>query len=220
MNLQDFEQARYYMIEQQVRPWLVSSPEVLALLEQVKREDFVPSAFKALAFADMEISLPGGQHMLSPKVQARLVQDAAVHPGDKVLEIGTGSGYMTALLASQAQRVLSLELVPELVEMARINLQKAGFHNAEVRQANGAQGAPADGPFDVILLSGSVGEVPANLLAQLKLGGRLIAIVGDEPSMHTLRITRTGDANFKTDELWDFCAQPLLNFPPSANFKF
>jgi protein-L-isoaspartate(D-aspartate) O-methyltransferase len=220
MNLQDFEQARYYMIEQQVRPWQVSSPHVLALLSLIRREDFVPPAFKAMAFADLEISLPGGQHMLSPKVQARLLQDAGVQTGEKVLEIGTGSGYMTAILASLAQRVLSLELVGELVEMARDNLQKACVYNAEVRQADGAQGAPADGPFDVILLGGSVSEVPANLLAQLKLGGRLVAIVGDEPSMHTLRITRTGDANFKTDELWDFCAEPLLNFPKTSSFKF
>ncbi len=220
MNLQDFEQARYHMIEQQVRPWLVSDPAVLAMLAKVKREDFVPAAFRALAFADLEISLPGSQHMLTPKVQARLLQDAAVQADDKVLEIGTGSGYMTALLAGQAQRVLSLELVPELVEMARTHLQKAGIHNAEVRLADGSLGAPADGPFDVILLGGSVSEVPANLLAQLKTGGRLVAVVGDEPIMHAQRITRTDDKHYTTEELWDFVAQPLCNFPQSSPFRF
>ena len=220
MNLQNVEQARYNMIEQQIRPWDVADAAVLELLSMVKREEFVPAGYKAMAFADMAIPLSAGQAMLAPRQQARLLQDAAVKAGDKVLEIGAGSGYMTALLAQQAQRVVALELHAELAEMARANLQKAGVRNAEVRQADGAGGAPADGPFDVILLGGSVAEVPHALLAQLKIGGRLVGIVGDEPIMHAYVVTRTSESNFKTDEKWDDNVPRLMNFPQPAAFKF
>ncbi len=220
MSLQNIEQARFNMIEQQIRPWNVDDSAVLGLLSSVKREDFVPLAHKTIAFADLAIPLPGGQTMLEPRLQARLLQDAAVQPGDKVLEIGTGSGYMAALLASQAQRVISLEIDAELADMARANLQKAGITNAEVRQADGAKGAAADAPFDVIVLGGSVAEVPQALLAQLKVGGRLVAIVGEEPIMHCQVITRTNETNFKTDEKWDDNAPRLLNFPALPTFKF
>ena len=220
MNLPDLEQARFNMIEQQIRPWDVVDAAVLHLLTVVKREDFVPSPFKAMAFVDMALPLPGQQVMLAPRLQARLLQDAAIKPTDKVLEIGTGSGFTTALLASQAQRVISLEINPELADLARANLQRANIHNAEVRCADGAQGAAAEGPFDVILLGGSVAEVPHALLAQLKVGGRLVAIVGDEPIMHALVVTRTSDTNFKTDEKWDDNAPRLANFPQPSSFKF
>jgi protein-L-isoaspartate(D-aspartate) O-methyltransferase len=220
MNLQNVEQARYYMIEQQIRPWDVSDAAVLELLAQVKREDFVPLAQKSLAFVDMALPLPGGQSMLAPRVQARLLQDAAVKSTDKVLEVGSGSGYMTALLAHQAQRVISMEINPEIADMARANLQRAGIHNAEVRQADGSLGAAADAPFDVIMLGGSVAEVPQALLAQLKVGGRLIAIVGEEPIMHAQVITRTSETNFTSTEKWDDNAPRLSNFPQSSAFKF
>jgi protein-L-isoaspartate(D-aspartate) O-methyltransferase len=193
---------------------------VLHLLTVVKREDFVPIAHKSLAFVDMAIALPGGQSMLAPRLQARLLQDAEVQEGNKVLEIGTGSGYMAALLAHQAQRVISLEINPELADMARANLQKAGIHNVEVRQTDGTQGAPGDAPFDVIVLGGSVAEVSQTLLNQLTVGGRLVAIVGNEPIMHALVITRTSETNFKTDEKWDDNAPRLLNFPQPSAFKF
>ena len=220
MNLHNVEQARFNMIEQQVRPWDVADGVVLQLLSDVKREDFVPSNYKAMAFADMAIPLPGQQVMLAPRIQARLLQDAAVQPNDKVLEIGTGSGFTTALLARQAQRVISLEINPELADLARANLQRANIHNAEVRCADGAQGAAADAPFDVILLGGSVAEVPQDLLAQLKVGGRLVAIVGEEPIMHAMVITRTSDTNFKSNEKWDDNAPRLMNFPQPSSFKF
>jgi protein-L-isoaspartate(D-aspartate) O-methyltransferase len=220
MNLQNVEQARYHMIEQQIRPWNVSDPAVLDLLASVKREDFVPLAQKSLAFVDMAIALPGGQSMLPPRVQARLLQDAAVQPTDKVLEIGTGSGYMTALLAHQAQRVVSLEINSEIADMARDNLQRAGIHNVEVRQADGSKGTPAEAPFDVILLSGSVAEVPQSLLNLLKVGGRLVAIVGEEPIMHAQVITRTSETNFTSVDKWDDNAPRLLNFPQPSAFKF
>jgi len=220
MNLHNVEQARFNMIEQQIRPWNISDDAVLQLLLMVKREDFVPLAHKSLAFADLAIALPGGQSMLVPRQQARLLQDAAVESTDKVLEIGAGSGFMTALLASQAQRVIALEINAELAALARTNLQQANIHNAEVRQSDGAKGAAAEAPFDVIVLGGSVAEVPPALLNQLKVGGRLVGIVGNEPIMHAVVVTRTSETNFKTDEKWDDNAPRLQNFPQPSSFKF
>ena len=220
MNLRNVEQDRFKMIEQQVRPWNVENSSVLELLASVKREDFVPLAHKALAFADLEIPLPGGQAMLPPRLQARLLQDLALQPTDKVLEIGTGSGYTTALMARQAQRVLSLEINPDIATLARANLQKANITNIEVRVADGAAGAAADAPFDAILLGGSVTEVPQALLSQLKVGGRLIAVVGNEPIMHAMLIERTSQTHYKTTEKWDSNAPRLKNFPEPSAFKF
>jgi protein-L-isoaspartate(D-aspartate) O-methyltransferase len=217
MNL---EQARFNMIEQQIRPWDVLDSQVLQLLAVVKREDFVPTAHRALAFADMEIPLPGGQCMLTPRVEARMLQDLAVRKHEKVLEIGAGSGYMAALLAHKAQRVISLEIIPELAAMARNNLQKAGIHNAEARLGDGSKGIPVEGPFDVIVLSGSVAEIPQSLLANLKVGGRLAAIVGHEPMMCATFITRTAEAAFQTSQPWDTVAPRLVNFPESSRFTF
>ena len=217
MNL---EQARFNMIEQQIRPWEVSDSEVLHLLSVVKREDFVPLAHKALAFVDMEIPLPGGQCMLAPRVEARMLQDLAIAPHETILEIGAGSGYMAALMAARAHRVVSLELVPELATMARNNLRNAGIQNAEVRQADGASVAPAEGTYDVIVLSGSVTEVPQSLLALLKVGGRLAAIVGDEPVMRATFVTRTSATNFTTRHPWDCNAPRLQNFPEPSTFSF
>lgn len=214
------EQARFNMIEQQIRPWDVSDADVLHLLSVVKREDFVPLAHKALAFVDMEIPLPGGQCMLAPRVEARMLQDLALHKHETVLEIGAGSGFMAALLAHRAQRVISLEINPELAALARANLQKAGVHNAEVRQADGAASVPPEGPFDAILLSGSVAEVPHALLAQLKVGGRLVGIVGDEPMMQATIVTRTSQTDYRTTTPWDTVAPRLQNFPHAPAFSF
>ena len=218
----DLNQARFNMIEQQIRPWEVLDPNVLALLSTLRREDFVPLAHKALAFVDMEIPLGAAtnQIMLAPRVQARLLQDLAVQPTDKALDIGTGSGFMAALLAHQAASVLSLEIDPTLAAQAQANLQKAGVTNAVVRCADGSQGAAADGPFDVILLSGSVAEVPAVLLQQLSIGGRLVAIVGDEPMMRTTLITRSGDNSWTSTEPWDCNAPRLSGFAQPSRFKF
>ena len=228
----NYEQARFNMIEQQIRPWEVLDSQVISLLALVRREDFVPPACKALAFVDMEIPLPPqtspGQCMLAPKVEARLLQDLAVQKHEKVLEIGTGSGYMAALLAHRAQQVISLEIEPALVDMARRNLQKAGIYNAEVRQADGAanlaeavsDNGPLRGPFDVIVLSGSVADVPASLLDMLKIGGRLSAVVGFEPMMRATLITRVGKDAFRTTHAWDTVAPRLRNFPEPSKFVF
>lgn len=223
MNL---DQARFNMIEQQVRPWEVLDPAVLALLDSVKREHFVPAAQKALAYVDMELPLGQGadQVMLAPRVQARLVQDLAVKPTDKVLEIGTGSGFTTALLASLAQRVVSLEIDDATARTARTHLQQAGITNAEVRvadaTANGFAACALEGPWDVILIAGSVAEVPAALLNLLAPGGRLAAIVGHEPVMRASFITRTGDAAFSTTQPWDTVAPRLRNFSEPSRFQF
>ena len=216
----NIEQARFNMIEQQIRPWNVLNDEVLHLLSVVKREDFVPLAHKALAFVDMEIPLGHGQTMLAPRLEARLLQDAAVRKHEKVLEIGAGSGYLTALLAHQAQRVIALEIDADLVKMARANLQKAGIHHAEVRQFDGAIGAAAEAPFDLIVIGGSVAEVPQNLLAQIKVGGRLLAVVGEDPVMCATLITRLSETEFKTRALWDSAAPALQNFPVPSHFQF
>ena len=220
----DMEHARFNMIEQQIRPWEVLDPHVLQLISVVKREDFVPLAHKALAFVDMEIPLREGgvrgQAMLAPRVEARLLQEANVQKHEKVLEIGAGSGYLTALLAHRAQRVLALEIEPELARMARANLQKAGIHNAEVREGDGVAGAKGDSPFDVIVLGGSVAEVPPALLAQVKVGGRLVGIVGDEPMMRATVMTRTGEATWTTVQPWDTVVPRLVNFPELPKFHF
>ena len=216
----DLNQARFNMIEQQIRPWEVLDPQVLELLSVVRREDFVPLAHQALAFTDMEIPIGQGQVMLAPRVQARLVQDLALKKTDKVLEIGTGTGFTAALLAHQAAQVISYELDAELATQARANLQKAGVHNVQVRQGDGSQGAAADGPFDVILLAGSVAEVPQALLEQLAVGGRLAAIVGDEPVMRATLVTRTGPKSFATTQPWDANAPRLSGFAQPSAFHF
>ena len=217
MNL---EQARFNMIEQQIRPWDVLDAHVLELLSVVRREDFVPAAHKALAFADMEIPLPAGQCMLAPRVEARLLQELGVHKHERVLEVGAGSGYMAALLAHRAQHVTTLEILPELAKMAADNLKRAAIVNATVRQADGSRGLAAEAPFDAIVLSGSVAEVPQGLLGQLKVGGRLIAIVGQQPMMRATLVTRSGEHAFASVELFDTVAQRLQGFEEPARFTF
>jgi len=232
----NYEQARFNMIEQQIRPWEVLDNQVLSLLAVVKREDFVPPAYKSLAFVDMEIPLTSphaqqqnpSQCMLAPKVEARILQDLAVQKHEKVLEIGAGSGYMAALLAHRAQQVITLEIDATLAQTARDNLQKAGIYNAEVRTGDGAANLaqavsgndPLRGPFDVIVLSGSVAEVPASLLSLLKVGGRLSAIVGSEPMMRATLVTRVAEDAWRTTQAWDTVAPRLLNFPEPSKFNF
>ena len=220
----NIEQARFNMIEQQIRPWDVLDTSVLALLAIVKREDFVPSAYRALAFVDTEVPLvtsTGGQQcMLAPKVEARLLQELDVRKHERVLEIGAGSGFMAALLAHRAQHVTTLEVDPELAELARANLRRASVLNATVVTADGSQGHPADGPYDAILLSGSVAEVPTALLAQLKVGGRLAAIVGQLPVMRAVLLERSGEQGVERRVLFDTVAQRLRGFDEPTKFQF
>jgi protein-L-isoaspartate(D-aspartate) O-methyltransferase len=214
------EQARFNMIEQQIRPWEVLDQGVLSLLAVVRREEFVPPAYRALAFIDTEVPLTDHQCMLAPRVEARLLQELQLQPHENALEIGAGSGYMAALMAHQSQRVTTLEIRPALAAMARANLQRAGIGNAHVVEADGAKGHAAQAPFDAIVLSGSVAEAPAALLAQLKVGGRLVAIVGQEPVMQALLITRVAEQQYKRIELFDTVAPRLDGFGEPTRFHF
>jgi len=220
----NIEQARFNMIEQQIRPWDVLDAGVLELLAIVRREDFVPAAYRALAFVDTEVPLPTTtgetQFMLAPRVEARLLQELAVHKHERVLEVGTGSGFMAALLAHKAQHVTTLEIDPDLAGFARANLQRAGVMNATVIEADGARGWRGEAPFDVIVLSGSVAEVPEALLAQLKTGGRLVAIVGHEPVMRAVLISRHGDTGVSRQVLFDTLAPRLRGFDEPTRFQF
>ena len=214
------EQARFNMIEQQIRPWDVLDQEVLSLLSVVRREDFVPPAYRALAFVDMQVPLPEGQFMLEPKVEARLLQDLKLARHEKVLEVGAGSGHMAALLAHRVQQVVTLENRPALARLAADNLRRAGVMNATVHQADGAQGLPAEAPFDAILLSGSVASAPSALLDQLKVGGRLMAIVGEVPVMRATLVTRVSERDFRSIDIFDTVAPRLDSFAEPPRFRF
>lgn len=221
------ERLRFNMIEQQIRPWDVLDLEILDLLANVRREDYVPKAHRALAFFDMEIPLEDvgtpkepGQCMLSPKVEARMLQDLHIQKHETVLEIGTGSGFMAALLAHRAAQVLTLEIDPKLAATAAETLRRNGVMNVEVRNADGSKPLPSGPTFDVILLSGSVARIPQGLLGSLKMGGRLAAIVGDEPMMRAHFVTRVSEGKWDTIQPWDMVAPRLLNFPAPSRFNF
>jgi protein-L-isoaspartate(D-aspartate) O-methyltransferase len=205
----DIERARFNMIEQQIRPWNVLDQDVLDLLAVVRREDFVPPPYRAMAFTDMEVPLTldgrqTGETMLAPKVEA----------------IGAGSGHMAALLAHRARQVDSLEIDPDLARFAGANLVRAGVQNAVVRQADGSDPAANLPSYDVIVLSGSVPFVPEFLLGKLNPGGRLAAIVGELPVMHAQIMTRAQGAGWATAMLFETVARPLLGFPARERFHF
>ncbi|KFB78009.1 MAG: Protein-L-isoaspartate O-methyltransferase [Candidatus Accumulibacter cognatus] len=205
----DMEQARFNMIEQQIRPWEVLDPEVLGLLAAVKREVFVPEALTLLAFADLELPIGHGQTMLPPKIEARILQEVGVRNTDIVLEVGTGSGHMAALLASKAEYVHSVEIDPVLAEIARRNLRHAGVANVSVETGDASQGWSGPSPYDVIVISGSLPELPDVFLQQLKLGGRLAAFIGEAPVMEAQLIIRTADKAFNTINLFETVVAPL-----------
>ena len=214
------EQARFNMIEQQIRPWDVLDQGVLSLLAVVKREDFVPPAYRSMAFFDTEVPLANGQHMLAPKVEARLLQELGVRRHERVLEIGAGSGYMAALLSHKARQVITLEIDPVLAKMASDNLKRAAISNVSVVEGDGSKRLPTAGPFDAILLSGSVAAVPSALLNELKVGGRLAAIVGQEPVMCAVLVTRVGENEFRSVNLFDTVAPRLSGFDEPSRFSF
>jgi protein-L-isoaspartate(D-aspartate) O-methyltransferase len=216
----NIEQARFNMIEQQIRPWEVLDPAVLQLLAVVKREDFVPPAYRALAFVDTEVPLPEGQVMLAPKIEARLLQEVKVQRHESVLEVGAGSGFMAALLGHRARQVLTLDNRPALVRMAADNLRRAGITNVEVREADGRQGFGASAPFDVIVLSGSVASVPEVLLAQLNPGGRLFTIEGAEPIMQATLYTAQPGGTYAKTVLFETVAPRLDGFAEPTRFHF
>lgn len=216
----NFEQARFNMIEQQIRPWEVLDPTVLATLGQLKREDFVPAAYRELAFADLELPIAAGQTMLAPRVEARFLQELALKKTDKVLEIGTGTGYMAALLAALTEHVVTVEINPELAATAKQNLANAGIDNVSIEIGDGAQGWSARGPYDVIVVSGSLPEVPPALLQQLRRGGRLAVVVGAAPVMTAEVITCTAEGVFNSIKVFETVIAPLANAKASPKFEF
>lgn len=213
----DIEQARFNMVEQQIRTWEVLDQSVLDLLTEVRREEFVPPKYRALAFADMEIPLGHGEVMLAPKLEARMLQELALEPTARVLEVGTGSGYMTALLARRAAHVTSVEIVPELAAFGRGNLAAHGITNIELQGGDAARGWPAGGAFDAIVLTGSVPDAPRELLAQLRPGGRLFAVVGSAPIMRATLYTATAQGAHAR-VVFDTVIAPLRN--PALKPKF
>lgn len=216
----NIEQARFNMIEQQIRPWEVLDQDVLNLLSIVKREHYVPAAYVDLAFADLEVPLPNDQHMLAPRVEARVLQEIAVKKHESVLEIGAGSGYMAALLAHRAQKVLTVEIDTELVDFARANFVKNGVLNAEVVQGDGSRGWAGNAPYDVICVSGGLPVVPQELLEQLKVGGRLAAFVGGAPVMEAQIITRMDEKQYRIASVFETWVEPLENAVQPSRFKF
>ena len=225
----DVERARHNMIEQQIRTWEVLDQSVLDLLEVVKRETFVPPAFRLLAFVDMEIPLridvdgstyDSGECMFTPKVEARFLQELAIRSHERVLEIGTGSGYMAALAAHKAQHVISVEIDERLQRFGAANLARAGARNVTVELGDGARGWSAKAPYDVIIVSGSLPAMPAELLAQLKIGGRLSAIVGSAPVMTAQIVTRVTESAYETLNIFETNVKPLRNAWQPSTFRF
>jgi protein-L-isoaspartate(D-aspartate) O-methyltransferase len=214
------EQARLNMIEHQIRPWEVLDQNVLDLLYAVKREDFVPAAYRMLAFSDMEIPIGLGEHMWPPKLEARVLQELAVKPTDQVLEVGTGSGYFTALLARRAQHVYSVEIQPDLKASAEAKLNGAGVANVTVELGDAARGWTKHAPYDVIVLTGSTPVLPQQLLQQMKTGARLFAVVGDPPVMAARLITCTGEGVYSSVDLLETRIAPLSNALAGERFSF
>ncbi len=221
----DPEKARHNMIEQQIRPWDVLDQSVLDLLATVPREQFVPPQLRSLAFVDFELPLnidgvQTGEFMLAPKVEARILQEVRIRPHELVLEIGAGSGYMAALAAHKAHTVWTVEIEPRIGAFGAANLARCGVRNARVEPGDGAAGWAAHAPYDVILVSASIPLVPRSMLEQLKIGGRLAAIVGQAPAMQAQVITRIAPDSYETLSLFETCTQPLRNAVQPSPFRF
>lgn len=220
----DIEQARFNMVEQQIRTWDVLDQSVLELLFSVKRENFVPSAYRSLAFVDMEIPIGDGEVMMTPKLEARLLQEVAPKPHERVLEIGTGTGYLTALLAKRAQRVVSVEINATLAKTAAATLSVNQMTNIDIKQGDAAASPAsvvgAHEVFEVIVLGGSVPVLPDAFLKHLTIGGRLFAIVGDAPAMKATLVTKTGEGAYAAAELFETVLPPFRNATQPSRFTF
>lgn len=215
----DVERARFNMVEQQIRTWEVLDPDVLELLFTVKREDFVPEPYRALAFADLEIPLGDGQRMWPPKMEARVLQSLAINPGETALEIGTGSGYFTALLAARGANVVSVEIDAKRAADARAKLARHGFSKVQVEAGDGARGW-GRGTYDAIVLTGSTPILPDSFAAQLAPGGRLFAVVGDPPVMKARLVRWTAPGAPVATDLFETVVPPLINAAAPARFTF
>lgn len=221
MNL---EQARFNMVEQQIRTWEVLDPDVLDLLYVVRREEFVPPAYRELAFSDMEIPLREhageGERMMQPKIEARILQELAPKKSERVLEVGTGSGYLCALLAARAQHVHSVEIDAGLKAFGEGNLRRAAVENVTLDVGDAARGWPKHAPYDVIVLTGSTPLLPQEFLSQLKVGGRLFAVVGDAPVMEARLVTCVAGGSYRTTDLFETDLAPLRNALQPERFEF
>ena len=220
MNTFNVEQARFNMVEQQIRTWEVLDQRVLDLLFRVRREEFVPAAYRALAFVDMEIPLGHGEKMLQPKLEARMVQELALTTTDRILEVGTGSGYMTALLASLGGHVYSVDVVEEFVRAATDRLRASGIRNVTLDTGDAARGWDRHGPYDAIVLTGSVPLLSESFRASLKPGGRLLAVVGEPPVMEARLATSAGNGAYNAVTLFETCIPALRNAPHPERFVF
>jgi len=208
------------MVEQQIRTWEVLDQDVLDLLYAVPREDFVPSAYRNIAFSDLEIPLGEGERMWPPKLEARVLQELAVQRSERVLEVGTGSGYLTALLAHRAAQVYTVEIRPALAEFGRANLARHGRSNVIAEVGDGAHGYPSWAPYDVIVLTGSTPLVPQSLLDSLAPGGRLFAVVGDAPAMAARIFACVAPGAIRTMDLFETVVAPLANCAQPSRFTF
>jgi protein-L-isoaspartate(D-aspartate) O-methyltransferase len=222
----DLEQARTNMVEQQIRTWEVLDQDVLDLLYAVPREEFVPPQHRALAFSDLQIPLDvggkaaPGQRMWEPKLEARVLQELDVHKTDRVLEVGTGSGYLTALLAHRAAQVVSVEIEPRLAEFGRRNLERHGADNVVLETGDAARGWPRQAPYQVIVLGGSTPLLPRAFLESLDVGARLFAVVGEPPVMSARLVTCTAPGAYHTLELFETVLAPLVNCERPSRFRF
>ena len=216
----DIEQTRFNMVAQQIRTWYVLDDNVLDLLYKLKREEFVPAENRAMAFVDMEIPLGHGQVMLTPKMEARIVQELHIRKTDKILEVGSGSGYMTALLAERGEHVYSVEIIPELKAMAEANLKAHGITNVTLEQGDAARGWPQHAPYDVIVLTASTPALPEAFQNSLNPGGRLFAIVGEDPVMEAVLITCVATGQFTSTTLFETSTAPLINALQPTRFTF
>jgi protein-L-isoaspartate(D-aspartate) O-methyltransferase len=208
------------MVEQQIRTWEVLDQDVLDLLYVVPREDFVAAKQRALAFSDMQLPIGGNQRMWEPKLEARVLQELEVHKTDRVLEVGTGSGYLTALLAHRAAHVFSVEIDPALAAFGRHNLERHGTGNVTLEVGDAARGWPGHAPYQVIVLTGSTPILPRAFYEQLDVGGRLFAIVGELPVMTARLVTCTGPGAFHTVDLFETVVAPLVNAEHPPRFRF
>jgi len=215
----DIEQARCNMVEQQIRTWEVLDPDVLDLLFAVRREDFVPAACRLLAFADLELPLGAGAKMWSPRMEARVLQELRLLPGESVLEIGTGSAYFTALLASRGARVTSVEIDPQLAAGAKARLDHAGVGSVELATGDGARGW-GDGTYDAIVLTGSTPVLPDRFAQQLNPGGRIFAVVGEPPVMAAQLVRWVAPGALTERILFETMLEPLQNAVAAAHFEF
>jgi len=216
----DVERARFNMVEQQIRPWEVLDQRVLDLLLELKREEFVPPQYRSLAFVDMEIPIGHGEKMLAPRMEARMAQELVLNPGDRILEVGTGSGYMTALLARLGGQVYSVDIVPEFTQTAAAKLASHGISNATLTTGDAARGWERQAPYDAIVLTGSVPVLPEAFQLSLAPGGRLLAIVGEPPVMEARLITCAAAGAWSAIGLFETCVAPLRNAAQPERFVF